>query len=178
MKKTLLIVALVLAITTSIIAGTMAYYTITLDDLVKGDVVAKEFILEHDGDKFQENIKIAPGESRVWTFEIKNFKDDVITETDMDVTIDVGLENLVEVNNITVPLKVSYVLQTDVEASDDTFSELFTAKEKATKILTVTVEWPWVTEGVDDIDFAGKNLGTLSVSVTGTQSETTTTTTP
>ena len=170
MKKTLLIVALVLAITTSIIAGTMAYYTITLDELVKGEVVAKEFILEHDGEKFQENIKIAPGESQEWTFKIKNFKDNVITETDMDVKIDVELQDLADVEGVTVPLKVSYVLDTDVVASDDgTFSKLFEANKDATKTLTVTVEWPWDTDGVDDIDFAGKNLGTLSVEVTGTQ---------
>ncbi|MDD3540794.1 MAG: hypothetical protein PHG57_05995 [Eubacteriales bacterium] len=181
MKKTLLIVALVLAITTSIIAGTMAYYTITLDDLVKGEVVAKEFILEGENTStHQESVKIAPGESLEWTFNIKNFDaNDAVTDTDMDVTIDVDLQDLVEVNDITVPLEVSYTLDTSVVASEDgTFSKLFTAGENATKTLTVTVEWPWETEGVDDIDFAGQNLGTLSVSVTGTQSETTTTTTP
>ena len=173
MKKTLLIVALVLAITTSIIAGTMAYYTITLDELVEGEVVAKEFILEgKNTSTHQESVKIAPGESQKWTFNIKNFEGDDVTETDMDVTIDVTTPDT------NAPLEISVTLDGSEITSGDEISELFTANNPEIKKFTVTVEWPWETDGVDDIDFAGQNLGTLSVSVTGTQSETTTTTTP
>ena len=44
MKKTLTIVALILAITVSLIAGTMSYYSITIEELAGGSVEAKEFI--------------------------------------------------------------------------------------------------------------------------------------
>ncbi len=169
MKKTLLIVALVLAITTSIIAGTMAYYTITFDELVKGDVVAKEFILEgKNTSTHQESVKIAPGESQEWTFDIKNFKnEDVVTETDMDVTIDVTTPNT------NAPLKISVTLDGKGISSGEKIDKLFKANVPETKTFTVTVEWPWGTAN-DDIEFAGQDLGTLSVSVTGTQSQTTT----
>ena len=166
MKKTLLIVALVLAITTSIIAGTMAYYTITLDELVKGDVVAKEFILEGEVTKTHEGaVKLAPGESQEWTFNISNYDDNFVTETDMDVTIDVTTLNT------SAPLEISVTLDDDDITSGEVIPNLFTAEVGATKILTVTVSWPWGTAN-DDIEFAGQDLGTLSVKVTGTQSET------
>jgi len=165
MKKTLLIVALVLAITTSIIAGTMAYYTITLDELVEGEVVAKEFILEHGDNTFDEDMRIAPGESQKWTFNIKNFEGDDVTETDMDVTIDVTTPDT------NAPLEISVTLDGSEITSGDEISELFTANNPEIKKFTVTVEWPWETDGVDDIDFAGQELGTLSVKVTGTQTQ-------
>ena len=93
MKKTLLIVALVLAITTSIIAGTMAYYTITLDELVKGDVVAKEFILKPgETNTFETGVKIAPGEAVKWDFSVKNFDGNAISETGMDLDVTVLVE--------------------------------------------------------------------------------------
>ena len=167
MKKTLLIVALVLAITTSIIAGTMAYYTITLDELVEGEVVAKEFILEHGDNTFDEDMRIAPGESQKWTFNIKNFEGDDVTETDMDVTIDVTTPNT------NAPLKISVTLDGKGISSGEKIDKLFKANVPETKTFTVTVEWPWGTAN-DDIEFAGQDLGTLSVSVTGTQSQTTT----
>ena len=52
MKKTLTVLLLVLAITPSLLAGTMAYYTVNLVNLVQGEVVAKEFIfVEKEGQK-------------------------------------------------------------------------------------------------------------------------------
>lgn len=170
MKKTLLIVALVLAITTSIIAGTMAYYTITLDELVEGEVVAKEFILEgEDTSEHEESVKIAPGESETWTFEIKNFEnEEVVTETDMDVTIELALsDGFTNKAGEKAPLTIKF--NDEAYSSAKEFSKLFEAGEKATKPFTVTVEWPWGDENSDDIDFAGQDLGTLSVKVTGTQ---------
>lgn len=174
MKKTLLIVALVLAITTSIIAGTMAYYTITLDELVEGDVVAKEFILEGEmTSEHEAKVKIAPGESETWTFKIKNFEnEDVVTETDMDVTIELALSGGYTIdNNKQAPLILK--LNGEEYSSAEKYLTHFTAGDAATKTFTVTVEWPWGTAN-DDIEFAGQDLGTLSVSVTGTQSQTTT----
>ncbi len=85
MKKTLTVLLLVLAITTSLIAGTMAYYTVTLDNLVQGEVVAKEFIfVEKEGKQtLSFSDKIAPGETVEWPFTVQNHKDGLVTETDM-----------------------------------------------------------------------------------------------
>lgn len=93
MKKTLTIVALILAITVSLIAGTMSYYSITIDKLADGSVVAKEFILLENGtDTFEKDVKIAPGETVTWEFSIKNFDGSRISETAMALDIEVELE--------------------------------------------------------------------------------------
>jgi len=61
MKKVLTLVALVLILSTSVIAGTLAMYTTTIDNIAEGSVVAKEFILLKDGtDTFTKDLKIAP----------------------------------------------------------------------------------------------------------------------
>ena len=58
MKKALTIVALVLILSTSVIAGTLAMYTTTIDNIAEGSVVAKEFILVEGGtDTFTKNLK-------------------------------------------------------------------------------------------------------------------------
>ncbi len=44
MKKTLTIMLLVLAISTSLIAGTLSMYTVSIDSLAQGSVMAKEFV--------------------------------------------------------------------------------------------------------------------------------------
>ena len=93
MKKTLTIVALILAITVSLIAGTMSYYSITIDKLAEGSVVAKEFILLKEGsDTFAKDVKIAPGETVTWEFSIKNFDESRVSETAMALDIEVELE--------------------------------------------------------------------------------------
>jgi len=74
MKKTLITLALVLLLATSVIAGTLAMYTTSIDNLSEGSVVAKEFILTKGGtDTFAQNVKLSPGESEEWKFSIKNY---------------------------------------------------------------------------------------------------------
>ncbi len=179
MKKTLLIVALVLAITTSIIAGTMAYYTITLDDLVKGDVVAKEFILLEGGTStFSEGVKIAPGETVKWNFSVKNFDDKAISETGMDLDVTVLVEGAEKSYIFPLTVKVTKKDEAIVlgtmnpgHTGDIKFNDTFElAEEGQEKVYSVNIEWPWVTENVNDIDYAGSRHGaTITVSVTGTQ---------
>lgn len=55
MKKTLVLLSLVLAIALSVLSGTLAVYTTTIADLADGNVVAKEFILLENGyDTFEK----------------------------------------------------------------------------------------------------------------------------
>ena len=86
MKRTLVIMFLVLAISTSIIAGTMAMYVVEIDDLAEGSVVAKEFVLKPgETNTFAEDVEIAPGESVDWEFSVKNYEGGVVSETAMDL---------------------------------------------------------------------------------------------
>ena len=165
MKKTLTILLLVLAITTSLIAGTMAYYTVTLDNLVQGEVVAKEFIfVEKEGQQtLSFSDKMAPGETVEWPFTVQNHKDGLVTETDMyyRLTIVVGATDgkqaiaplAVTVNGQTVTLKDdgtgtfitdgNFLLQSpDNQQSDDH---------------RIVLTWP---HGDNDSAYAGNNFGT------------------
>lgn len=179
MKKTLLIVALVLAITTSIIAGTMAYYTITLDELVKGDVVAKEFILLEGGTStFSEGVKIAPGETVKWDFSVKNFDDKAISETGMDLDVTVLVEGAEKSYIFPLTVKVTKKDEAIVlgtmnpgHTGDIKFNDTFElAEEGQEKVYSVNIEWPWESADFNDIDYAGSGHGaTIKVSVTGTQ---------
>lgn len=173
MKRTLIIVALVLVITTSIIAGTLAMYTITIDDLAEGSVVAKEFVLKPgETNSFEENVKIAPGETEEWEFSVRNYDGDIVTETDMDLEFKVELKNVAGKDAIE-PLVFTVEDEDGVlELEDGVFFDEFDKDVKKEKTYTVTVKWPWETDGVDDKDFAGAGHGTaVKVSVTGIQQE-------
>jgi len=164
MKKTLTIIALILAITVSLIAGTMSYYTITLDEVAGGSVVAKEFILLEDGqDTFEENVKIAPGEKLDWKFAIRNYDKDTVTGTDMKVDV------LVEVaaaagKDAIVPLTVVVgndalelvKIKLDGNGEGKQILTYHTkADVKSLRKFTVSVRWPWESGAYDDIDYAG-----------------------
>lgn len=179
MKKTLTIVALILAITVSLIAGTMSYYYTELPELAGGSVVAKEFKLtgeETKSDFF--DVKIAPGEKVELKFAVSNFEGDVVTETDMAISFKLKLGANGDLKEIT-PLKIIDVKQSDasqapslVAKEDGVYTDptTFKANNSETKTYIVTVAWPWETEGIKDIEFAGAGAGSaLTVSVTGTQ---------
>jgi len=94
MKKQIITLALTLLLATSVVAGTLAMYTTSIDNLSEGSVVAKEFILSKGGtDTFTQNVKLAPGESEEWQFSVRNYDGNVISETamDLDFRIDVLL---------------------------------------------------------------------------------------
>lgn len=177
MKK-LPIFVLISIICLSLIFGTFALYTITLDNLAEGDVVAKEFILLEDGeDTFEQNVKIAPTETVEWAFAIKNYSGTIVSETamDLDIRVDIGAA---EGKNAIDPLKVSLVREDGedgvvvgectgvgtLEAED----EFALSDEGQSRTYKVVIEWPSNDEV--DINYAGYGFGNaLSVSVTGTQ---------
>ncbi|NLA82667.1 MAG: hypothetical protein GX849_07575 [Clostridiaceae bacterium] len=172
MKKTLTIVALILAITVSLIAGTMSYYYTELEELAGGSVVAKEFKLTGEGETtFDKEVKIAPGESKEWKFTF-----DAKSETGMDIDINIELKEFKDKKPI-VPLVLSI---REESVSDEKIIEtkdgIGKAKithgnvESMKKTYIVKVQWPWETAGINDIEFAGADFGSaLSVKVTGTQ---------
>lgn len=181
MKKTLSIIALVLAITVSLIAGTMSYYYTEINDLAEGSVVAKEFILLEEGeDSFKKDVKIAPDEKVEWVFAVKNFDGSKISETAMDLDFTINLA-ATDGKTAIAPLQVwvSGKELTDLAVTgsgaiefEDNF-QLLTEKGQ-TKTFKVTVSWPWETLGengsINDADYAGADYGsTITVSVTGTQ---------
>ena len=175
MKKGLMIIALALVLTTSVIAGTLAMYTTTIDNIGQGSVVAKEFVLLKGGtDTFTKNVKIAPAETVNWQFSVKNYNGDIISETGMDLnfSVDVKAE---DGKSVIAPLQVTVKnANGDVVGSVNSDGKIQFTDEFALsasgqeKVYTVSVNWPG--NGNDDILYAGGGYGTaVKVSVTGTQ---------
>jgi hypothetical protein len=176
MKKALVLTALVLLISLSLIAGTLAMYVIEIDDLAKGSVVAKEFILEKGvTNTFSDDVKIAPGETVEWEFSVKNYDGQTISETAMGLDFAIELtapegKDLIEPLEVTVIDEDEEQLQTTTTSEGViTFADEFELDvEGQEKTYTVAINWPSNNEV--DIDYAGAGYGTaLTVSVTGTQ---------
>lgn len=84
MKKFIFVSLLLLLMASSIVAGSLAMYTTSIDGVASGSVLAKEFVFLEDGtDSFQQGVKIAPTETVRWQFGVKNFNNQVVTETDL-----------------------------------------------------------------------------------------------
>lgn len=175
MKKILVLSALVLAVMTSIIAGTLAMYTTRLDNLAEGSVVAKEFVLLKGGtDTFTRNVKIAPGETTNWQFSVKNYNGSVISETAMDLDFDVAAvaadgKSVIAPLVITVKDSSGNTVGTVTSSGTINFTDNFALRaDGQEKTYTVSVNWP--SNNAVDKDYAGANFGTaVRVSVTGTQ---------
>ena len=175
MKKGLIISALVLMIAASLIAGTLANYTTSIDDLAEGSVIAKEFILLENGtDTFATNVKIAPTETKTWQFSVKNYNGSLVTETAMDLDFDISVTNTtgkqaIEPLTVTILDEEENVVATRTGSGTMHFDDAFTLlAEGQTKTFTVNVTWPSNNEV--DINYAGGGFGTtVSVAVTGTQ---------
>lgn len=177
MKRTLIIVALVLIISTSVIAGTLSMYTITLDEFADGSVVAKEFTLVAEGTEvIEESIKIAPGEEVEWGFSVKNYEgeegSEIVTETAMDLAFTVEI-SAAEDKLAIEPLKVTVKDGNggNIPLEEGEFKDEFPLEtEGQEKTYTVNIEWP--SDDSVDINYAGSGFGTaVKVSVTGTQKQ-------
>lgn len=175
MKKILVLTALVLMIATSLMAGTLANYTTTIDALATGSVIAKEFVLLESGtDTFASDVKIAPSENETWSFAVKNYNGSVVSETamDLDFTVSVAAstgKSAIAPLVVTVKDSDNDVVATRTGAGTMTFDSGFAvATSGQEQVYTVVVEWP----SNDDVDlnYAGSGFGsTVSISVTGTQ---------
>ncbi len=174
MKKIVTIVALVLVISTSVIAGTLAMYTTSIDDLAEGSVVAKEFILTEGGtDTFTRNVAIAPGETQDFQFSVRNYDGSIVSETAMALAFDVDVA-AAEGKDLIAPLQIAVKDSSGNTVGSVTgsgridFDDAFALNTQGQeKIYTAVITWP---DGSADIDYAGAGFGTaVKVSVTGTQ---------
>jgi hypothetical protein len=175
MKKLLLLSVLVLAIVSSVVAGTLANYTISIDSLAYGTVVGKEFVFIEDGmDTFSNSVKIAPGESVQWQFAVKNYSGSVVTETELYykltfkiqastgkqaidplvVTVKDGNDNTVGMLTGTGTLSATGVFQLSNTGQDADFS--------------LQIYWPQ--NDSTDMHYAGSGFGTsITVSALASQ---------
>lgn len=176
MKKVLLGMALVLAIAISVISGTMALYTTTIDEVADGSVVAKEFVLlENGSDTFKQDVAIAPGEAVNWTFSVKNYDGSVITETAMDLSFKLTISAADEMEAIqplviTVKDEKGKTVGTQTGTGTISFADDFDLQATGqTHTYTVSIQWP-SSDSDSNYTSANGDFGTaISVSVTGTQ---------
>jgi plastocyanin len=180
MKKTLVLLSLVLAIALSVLSGTLAVYTTTITNLADGNVVAKEFILleNDDYDTFKKNVKIAPTETVEWTFSVKNYNGNIVSETAMDLTFTVDIaastgKEAIDPLIVTIKKGDTVVEGTKTETGSIIFTDEFPLNEVGqaySQAHTYTVIIYWPSNDTIDINYAGSGFGTtISVSVTGTQ---------
>lgn len=190
MKRTLMIIGLVLVITVSLIAGTLAYYQITIDKLAEGELTAKQFIfIEDDSDEWQEKMLIAPGETIDLRFGVQNFEGSNVTQTNMDVEItllfgetkggllgrlDGGIYKLPKGDG--QPQKIAGFEELEVvgEKLGYTLTETFQAESAESVKYQLLFDWPWDKEGNHgsveiDTALAGKGPIDITVTAVGTQ---------
>ncbi len=165
MKKIIFILSLVLIMASSIVAGTLAMYTASIDNLAEGGVVAKEFVFVGEGmESFQQGIKIAPGETVRWQFKVKNYKNHIITETDLyyKLTFNVlASAGKSAIQPLTVTVKTPDGNIRGSATGVGTFDVLgsFPLSEIGQE-QNYTVEISWPGNGNADINYAGSNYGT------------------
>lgn len=174
MKRFLFMCALILLMAGSLLAGTLAYYTTTVD-LAEGSVIAKEFIFLGDGtDSFAKDEKIAPSETVAWPFRVKNFDGGVITETDLYYRLTVTVsasEGREAIAPLVVALKDSAGAIVGTVTGTGTFEiygEFPLAESGQYHDYGVEIYWPG--GGEDDINYAGSGFGnTIKVSALASQ---------
>lgn len=161
MKRILTIMFLVLAISASLLAGTLSMYTITIDDLAEGNIVAKEFRFVSEGtDSFEQNVKIAPTEEVQWEFSVQNYEDDLITETDLYYRLTFQVEpteNKKAIEPLLVTVKDQPVDTSEGIGTLDLYGEFLKRDVGQREDYEVKIYWP-STE--DDILYAGEGFGT------------------
>ena len=165
MKRILFITLLVLAIAASLLAGTLAYYTTSVE-VASGSVVAKEFIFVAEGreNSFEKGVKIAPSETVTWEFSVKNYDTNVVTETDLyyKLTFDVlAAEGKSAIEPLIVRVKdtADGVLATRTgPGTFDLYGEFLLNESDQAQGYVVELEWP--AGGNSDSDYAGSDYGT------------------
>ncbi len=175
MRKTVLILVLLLVMATSVTAGTLAMYTTSIDNLATGSVTAKEFVFTGDGtDSFAQGVKIAPTETVTWQFGVRNFDGHVITETDLyyKLTFNVkSSQGKTAIAPLTVTVKDdsgSVVGSATGVGTFDVLGAFPLAEAGQNRTYTVEVNWP--SDDSVDIDYAGDNYGsTINIDAVASQ---------
>ena len=182
MKKFLLTAALVLALVTSLTAGTMAFYTTTIGTINTKNMT-KSFSLTADKSSagYTEAVELAPGDKAVYTIKVKNASE-VNTVTNFVAKL---------TNGASLPgLSVTVVREPGVEAEKDALNAKTASQSTgtgsdavapkldgymtigSTDKYTVTVEWvrgdAW--DATTTAGYQNKNFH-LSFDISGYQAE-------
>lgn len=176
MKKILLTTGLLLAIATAVISGTLASYNLRLEPFEEDTVIAKSFVLTSK--KTSDTLigkaqKIAPGEKKEITFSVSNQDGSIVTETNMDVFIDVTInENGESISPLVYKLYKADDETTVLAESDQSFEYAdlrFEAVVGKTENFVLVVEWPH--NDAIDTSFQGDGFGnSIQITVSGIQS--------
>jgi len=171
MKKTLLILALILTIATSLVAGTLATYTKTLEPM-EGEVTAKQFYIGATETAFAD-VKLAPSEEKTWNFSVINYQGDAATEVDMDLNIVVTVDGDIDGLNVALYEGDTQFGETVVKNGtiNVNIDKAFNKNVKEQRDFSVKVLWKngQVTDAIDTAnadEFAKTNI---AVTVTGIQ---------
>lgn len=188
MKKILLVGILIVAILASVVTGTLAVYSVSLDEL-SGDAIAKEFAFSADGysDWYRQELAIAPTESIYMPFSLSNKSGNIISEVDMSVDVTISISTK-EGKNPIIPLIYEIYSVSDKKSEIDeklidfgTLSLSEGERETSTKLSTYfpvtasgttayfVIKITWV-DSENDNDYQGAGFGnTISVNARATQ---------
>jgi hypothetical protein len=159
MKRFLLTAALILAVVTSLTAGTLASYNQTLS--INGEVTSKKFeISAAGGSEFNSGISVSPGTTQWYKFTVSNGSD-VAVKLKAKASISTELAPVVNA--------VVYEDKTKVWATDATV-DLDSAK---TSTFYVKVSWPTDNSNAAnarDNSYSNKSA-TLNVKVNGSYAD-------
>lgn len=179
MKKLLITGALILAIASSLVAGTLATYTKTLAP-INGNVETKQFYIGTKETYFPD-IKLAPSEKSEWTFNVVNYQDNDANvanevDTDLNIALDVNAKEgkaAIDGLNVSIYDENNNQLGTTVIKNGHmsfNVEKAFLANTKATKKFKLVADWKNTSgDNVDTLNAENNNSTSIGVTVTGTQ---------
>ncbi|MEF9878853.1 MAG: hypothetical protein RSE58_08725 [Clostridia bacterium] len=173
MKRTLLILLLITLISTSLLAGTLAVYNSTID-LKTADISAKRFYIGV-GNEDAFDIKIAPGETQEYAFEITNLNQEgQATEVDMNLSIAADFSTVyAALPGLTIRLEERgnpAVSQPAAENGQFRYVEdsAFRANQGASRTFVFVFTWGNAEVAMQTAQ-AGKRVDGITLYITGTQ---------
>ncbi len=137
MKKFLLTAALILALVTSLTAGTMAYYTASIDT-IEDTITTKTFkISASETGTFAETVKIAPGDKAVYKIVVNN-----IGEVPARTTLAAAIKYLSAIPGLSVDVEVQGAAKVAmVAAGSNSDSDVDDIDVSGSATYVVTVSW-------------------------------------
>lgn len=178
MKKTrkyMIIGALMLAVATSLVAGSLAIYTKTL--AADGNMNTKSFDIRETTEN-SIDIKLAPGETDTWDFVLTNIdENNNVTEVDMGQVTTVNIPvAFTEKADVVVKLYATNAegVRTEIVGTQNGNSFIFTQDDFSKAGVSTTTsyqmefEWADAAEDKTDIDLES-TTGPVNVTIVGTQ---------
>lgn len=179
MKKILITGALIMAIASSIVAGTLAVYTKTLAP-ISGQIETKQFYIGTKETYFPD-IKLAPSEKTEWSFNVVNFKEDnagIANEVDTDLTVSLDVKakdgkEAIDGLNVSIYDENNNQLGTTVVKNGQmsfNVEKAFLANTKTTQKFKLVADWKNNSgDLIDTLNAENNNTTSIGVTVTGTQ---------